>query len=97
MKVFGLKSDGDGEWRRLHNEQRGNIVWVIKSRKLRWAGHVARMEKDRSAVNILRNKPTGLRYLGRPMRRWEDNIRMNLKEIGMNTRNWVYSAQDRNY
>ena len=66
-----------------------NIVRVIKSRKLRWAGHVARMEERRSAFKILTVKPTGKRPLGRPRRRWEDNIRMDLKEIGINTRNWV--------
>ena len=59
--------------------------------------HVARMEEGRSAFKILSGKPTGKRPLGRPRRRWEDNIRMNLKEVGINTRNWVDSAQDRRY
>ena len=68
-----------------------------KSRRLRWAGHVARMEESRSTFKILTGKPTGKRPLERPRRRWEDNIRMDLKEIGINTRNWVGSAQDRNY
>ena len=63
-----------------------NIARVIKSRRLRWAGHVARMEEGRSAFNILTGKPTGKRPFGRPRRRWEDNIRMELKEIGINTR-----------
>ena len=54
---------------------------------MRWSGHVARMEEGRSALNILTGKPTGKRSLGRPRRRWEDNIRMVLKEIGINTRN----------
>ena len=63
---------------------------------MRWAGHVARMEEGRSVFKILTGKPTGKRPLGRPRRRWED-IRMNLKEIGINTRNWVDSSQDRNY
>ena len=67
---------------------------VIKSRRLRWAGHVARMEEGRSAFKILTGKPTGKIPLGRPMRKWEDNIRMDLKEIGINTRNWIDSAQD---
>ena len=57
---------------------------------MRWAGHVAIMEEGRSAFKIL----TGKRSSGRPRRRWEDNIRMGLKEIGINTRNWVHSAQD---
>ena len=59
------------------------------------AGHVARMEKGRSALKILTGKPTGKRPLGRPRRRWEDTIRIDLKEIRINMRNWVVSAQDR--
>ena len=73
-----------------------NIVRVIKSRRLRWAGHVARMEEGRNAFKILTGKPTGKRPLGRPRRRWEDNIRMDLEEIGINAGNWVDSAQDKN-
>ena len=61
-----------------------NIVRVIKPRRLRWAGHVARMEQGRSAFKILTGKPSGQRPLGRPRRRWEDNIRMKLEEIGIN-------------
>ena len=64
---------------------------------MRWAGHVARMEEGRSAFKILTGKPTGHRPLGRPRRRCEDNIRMNLEEIGINAGNWVDSAQDRDY
>jgi hypothetical protein len=56
---------------------------------LRWAGHVARMERGRRAFNILTDKPMGKRSFGRPRHRWEENIRMDLKEIGINTRNWV--------
>ena len=74
-----------------------NIVRVIKSRRLRWAGHVARMEEGRSAFKMLTGKPTGKRPLGRPRRRWEDNIRMDFEEIGINAGNWVDSAQDRYY
>ena len=83
------------EWRRLHNEEvhslyrSPNIVRVIKSRRLRWAEHVARMEESRSAFKMLTGKPTGKRLLGRPRRRWEDNIRMDLEEIGINAGNWV--------
>ena len=69
-----------------------NIVRVYKSTRLRWEGYVARMEEDRSAFKILTGKT-----LGRPRYRWEDNIRMDLKEIGISTRNWVYFAQDRDY
>ena len=77
--------------------QTTTIVRVIKSRRLRWAGHVARMEEGRSAFKILTGKPTGKRPLGRPRRRWEDNIRMDLEEIGINAGNWVDSSQNKNY
>ena len=70
---------------------------MIKSRRLRRAGHAARMEEGRIAFKILTGKPTGKRHLGRPRRRWEDNIRMNLEEIGINADNWVDSAQDKEY
>ena len=69
-----------------------NIIWVIKSRRLRWAEHVARREEDKSAYKILTGKP-----LGKPRRRWDDNIRKDLQKIGINTRNWIDSAQDRDY
>ena len=78
---------------KAHNEEllslyrSPNIVWVIKSRRLKWAGHVARMEESRSAFKILTGKPRGKRPFGRPRRRWEDNIRMNLEEIGINEGN----------
>ena len=74
-----------------------NIVRVIKSRRLRWARHVARMEEGRSVFKILTGKPTGKRPLGRPKRKWEDNIRMDLEEIGISAGNWFDSAQERDY
>ena len=70
---------------------------MIKSNRLRCAGHIARMEESRSAFKILTGKPTGKRPLGRPRRTWEDNIRMDHEEIGINAGNCVDSAQDRNY
>ena len=70
---------------------------MIKSKRLRWAGHVARMEESRSTFKILSDKPTGRRHLGRPRRRWKDNIRNDLEEIGINAGNWIDSSQDRNY
>ena len=82
---------------RLHNEElhimyrSPYIVRVIKSKISRWAGLVARMEEDRSTFKILIGKPEGKRPLGRPRRRWEDNIRIDLKKIGTNTRNGVDS------
>ena len=78
---------------RAHSWYRSpNIVGVIKSRRLRWAGHVARMEEGRSAFKMLTGKPTGKRPSGSPRRRWEDNIRMDLEEIGISVGNWVDSA-----
>ena len=74
-----------------------NIFRAIKSRILRWAGHVAKMKESRSAFKILTGTPTGKRPSKSPRRRWEDSIRMDLKEIVINTRNWVHSAQDRDY
>jgi hypothetical protein len=80
-KVFGPKRDEvTGEWRKLHNEELNdmysltNIVRVVKSRRMRWAGHVARVGEDRGVHRVLVGKPEGKRPLGRPRRRWEDNI-----------------------
>ena len=70
---------------------------MTKSRRLRWAGHVARMEEGRSAFKDLAGKSTEMKPRGRPRHRWEDNIRIDLKAIGINMRNWVNSAQDRDY
>jgi len=88
-KVFGPKSDEvTGEWRKLYNEDLNdlyslpNIVRVVKSRRMRWAGHVARMGKDRGVQRLLVGKPEGKRPLGRPRRRWEDNIKMDLQKVG---------------
>ena len=74
-----------------------NIVRVMKYRRLRWVSHVASTEEGRSAFKILTGTTAGKRPLGRPRRRWEDNIRIDLEEIGINAGNWVDSAQDRNY
>ena len=83
--IFGPKRNENGEWRRLHNEElhslyrSPNIVRVIKSRRLRWPSHVARMEEGRSSFKMLAGKRIGKRPLGRPRFRWEESIRMNLK------------------
>ena len=84
------------EWRRLHSEGLHNlysspntIIRVIKSRRLRWTGHTARIEEGMSPFKILTGKPTGKRPLRRVRHRWEDNIRMNLKEIGTNRLIWL--------
>ena len=72
-----------------------NIVRVIKSRRMRWAGHVARMREGRKVYRVLVGKPEGKRPLGRPRRRWEDNIRMDLQEVGLGYEDWIGLAQDR--
>ena len=89
-----------GEWRRLHNEinylyASPNIVWVIKSRRMRGAGHVARMGEERGVYRVLVGKPEGKRPLGRPRLRWVDNIRMDLQEVGCGYMDWIVLAQDR--
>jgi hypothetical protein len=71
-----------------------NIIRVIKSRRPRWAGHVARMGERRGAYRALVGKPEGRRPLGRPRRRWEDNIKMDLREVGCGGADWINLAQD---
>jgi len=90
-----------GEWRKLHNEELNdlycspNIVRVIKSKRMRWTGHVARMGDRRGAVRVLVGKRDGRRPLGRRGRRWEDNIKMDLQEVGCGGMDWTELAQDR--
>jgi transcription termination factor 2 len=86
----------------LHNDElhnlysSPNIVRVIKSRRMRWVGHVARRGEGRGVYRVLFEKPEGKkRPLGRPRRRWEDNIKMELREIGIDGANWIRLAQDR--
>ena len=100
-RVFRPKRDEvTGEWRKLHNKELRdlyslrNIVRVIKSRRIRWAGHVARMGKGRCVHRVLVGKPDGKRPLGRPRRRWEDNIKMDLQEVGGGG-DWMELAQDK--
>ena len=73
-----------------------NIVRVIKSRIMRWAGHVVRMGEERAVYRVLVGKPEGKRPLGRPRRRWGDNIRMDLQDVGCGYMDWIGLAQDRN-
>ena len=70
---------------------------VVKSRRIRWTGHIARMEEGRSSFKILTGKPTEKRLLGRPRRTWEDIITKDHKDTGINMRNWLHFAQDRDY
>jgi hypothetical protein len=98
-RIFGPKRDEvTGEWRKLHNEElhilysTPNIIRQIKSRRMRWAEHVARMGEERNMYRVLMRKSGGKRPLGRPRRRWEDWIRMDLKYIGWGS---AQVAQDR--
>jgi len=100
-RVFGpRRNEVTGEWRNLHNEELRdlyslpNIVRVVKSGRMRWAGHVARMGEGRGVRRVLVGKPEGKRPLERPRRRWEDNIKMNLREVGGGG-DWMELAQDR--
>jgi hypothetical protein len=101
-RIFGSKRDEvTGELRKLHNEELNglysvyNIVRVIKSRRMRWAGHVACMGEGRGVYRVLLGKPEGKRPLGRSRRRWEDHIRMDLQEVECGCEDWIGLAQDR--
>jgi len=100
-RIFGPnRDDVAGEWRKIHNDELNdlycspNIVPVIKSRK-RWAGHVARVGEMRGLYRVLVGKPEEKRPLGRPRRRWEDNIKMDLQEVGCGGMDWIDLAQDK--
>jgi hypothetical protein len=88
-RIFGPKREEDGSWRKLHNDElhslysSPNIVRVVTSRRMRWAGHVARMGEVRGVYRVLFGRPEGKRPLERPRRRWEDNIKMDLRETGI--------------
>ena len=101
-RTFGPKRDEvTREWRKLHNEELNglycspNIVRVIKSGRMRWAGHAARMREMGGAYRVLVGKPEGKRPLGRPRHRWEDNIKMGSTEVGCVGMDWIDLAQDR--
>jgi hypothetical protein len=101
-RIFGPKREEvTGEWRKLYTEELNglyslpNIVRVIKSRELRWARQVTRMGEGRGVYRVLVGKPEGKRPLGRPRRRWEDNVRMDLQEVGCRCEDWIGLAQDR--
>ena len=101
-RIFGPKNDEiTGEWRILRNEELNklfsspNIVRVIKSRRMSWARHVARMGEARGVYRVLVGKPEGKRPLGRPRLRWVDNIKLHLQEVGCGYMDWTGLAQDR--
>jgi hypothetical protein len=101
-RIFGTKSDRvTGGWRKLQNEELHNlysspsIIRLIKSRRMRWVRHVARMGAKRNVYRLLVGKPEGKRPLGRPRRRLIDNIKMELLEIGLSVVDWIDLAQDR--
>jgi hypothetical protein len=90
LRIFGPKREEDGSWRKLHDDELHslysslNIVSVIRSRRMRWVGHVTRMGEGRGVYRVLVGKPEGKRPLGRPRHRGEDNIKLDLREIGIN-------------
>jgi hypothetical protein len=101
-RIFGPKRDEvTGEWRKLHNEElqdlfsSPSIIRILKSRRMRWAGHAARMGERRNSHRLLVRRPEGRRPLGRPKRRWLDNIRSDLVEVGWGDVGWIGLAQDR--
>jgi hypothetical protein len=101
-RIFWPKRDEvTGEWRELHNEELNdlysspNIIQVNKSRRMRWVGHVARMGEGRGAYRILVGRPEGMIPLGRPRCRREDNIKMDLQEVGWGGMDWIDMPQDR--
>jgi len=100
--IFGPKRDEvTGEWRKLNCEELNdlycapNIMRVIKSRRMRWPGHRARMGEGRGVYRVLVEKPEGKRPLGRPRRRWENNIKMHLQEVGCGGMDWIELVKDR--
>jgi hypothetical protein len=102
-RIFGSKRDEvTGEWRQFRNEElrdlysSPSIIRIIKSKRMRWADHVARMEEKRNTYRLLVEKPEGKRPLGRPIRRWVDNIRMYLCQVGWGNVDWIGLARDRN-
>jgi hypothetical protein len=101
-RMFGPKRDEvTREWKKAHNEEFNdlysspNIVRVIKSRRMRWTGNVARMGKRRGVCRVLVGTPEGNRPLGRPRCRWEDIIKVDIQELGCGGMDWIELAEDR--
>jgi hypothetical protein len=101
LRIFGPKREEERSWRKLHNDELHspyfslNIVRVIESRRMRWAGHMACIGEGRGVYRVLVGRPKGKRPLGRPRCRWEDNIKLDLREIGINGVNQIQLAEDR--
>jgi hypothetical protein len=101
LRIFKLKREEDGLWRKLHNDElhslysSPNIVRMIKSRRMRWAGHVARMGEGRGVYKVLVGRPEGKKPLGKSRRRWEDNVKMDFRETGIDGANWSQLVHDR--
>jgi hypothetical protein len=101
LRIFGPKREEYGSWRKLHNDElhnlysSPNIVKVIKSRRMRWVGHVARRGESRGVYRVSVGRPESKRSLGRPRRKWRNNIKMDLREIVIDGENWIRLAQDR--
>jgi hypothetical protein len=97
--IFVSEREEDGSWRKLHNDElhslNSSLNRVIKSRRMRWAGHVAHMGEGRGVYRVLVGRPESKRPLGRPRLRWKDNIKLDLGEIGIDEANWIQLAQDR--
>jgi hypothetical protein len=101
-RIFGAKRDVvTGGWSKLHNEELHNlysspsIIRIMKSRRMRWAGHMARMGEKRNVYGLLVGKPERRRPLGRSRRKWIDDVKMDVLEIGLSVVDWIGLAQDR--
>jgi hypothetical protein len=98
LTILGPKREEDGSWRKLHNDElhnlysSPNIGRVIKARRLRWAGHVVRMGEERGVYRVVGGSPEGKRPLGRSRPKWEDNIKLDLREMGIDGAKWIRLA-----
>jgi hypothetical protein len=93
-RIFGPKREGDGSWIKLHNERHNLYSSPNIVRKMRWVGHVARTREGRGVYRVLVGRPKGKRPQGKPRRKWECNIKMDLRDIGIDGANWIRLAQD---
>jgi hypothetical protein len=94
-RIFGPKREIDGSWRKLHNDELHSLYSSPNIVRMMWAGHVACMKEGRGVCMVLVGRPEGKRLVGRPRCRWEDNIKLDLRETGINGANWIQLAQNR--